>query len=94
MDKAWPAMNWMVCIPSYPKDKACSANWPGEQIIQGSCNKIRPCTIKVDCNLPIRDSRVKNDNFLDFLTEAQRAVHAYANDVGIAGYVQGQKKWK
>lgn|GEM_PF-2144582 len=94
MDNAWPAMNWMVCIPSYPKDKACSANRHGEQIIHGSRNKIRPCIIKVDCDLPIRDSRVANDNFLDFLTEAQRAVHAYANDVGIADYVQGQNKWK
>jgi len=94
MENAWSAMNWMVCIPSYPKDKVCSANRYGEQIIQGSRDKIRPCIIKIDCDMPIRNSRDAYDNFLDFLTEAQRAVHDYANDVGIADYVQGQNKWK
>ncbi|NNB56270.1 hypothetical protein HBN75_19290 [Pseudomonas fragi] len=94
MENAWPAMNWMVCIPSYPKDKVCSANRYGEQVIQGSRDKIRPCIIKIDCDMPIRNSRDGYDNFLDFLTEVQRSVHDYANDVGIADYVQGQNKWK
>lgn len=94
MENAWPAMNWMVCIPSYPKDKVCIANRYGEQIIRGSRDKIRPCIIKIDCDMPIRDSRDAYEKFLDFLTKAQRAVHDYANDVGIANYVQGQNKWK
>lgn len=94
MENAWPAMSWMVCIPSYPKDKVCIANRYGEQIVQGSLQKIRPCIIKIDCDMPIRDSRDAYENFLDFLTKAQRAVHDYANDVGIANYVQGQNKWK
>ncbi|WP_170845975.1 MULTISPECIES: patatin-like phospholipase family protein [unclassified Pseudomonas] len=94
MGDAWSAMRWMVCIPSYPKDKECSANRYGEQIIQGTRDKIRPCIIKIDCDMQIRESRSAYDNFLDFLTEAQRAVHDYSNDVGIADYVQGQNKWK
>lgn len=94
MGNAWSAMRWMVCIPSYPKGKECSANRYGEQIIQETRYKIRPCIIKIDCDMQIRESRSAYDSFLDFLTEAQRAVHDYSNDVGIADYVQGQNKWK
>lgn len=94
LEDGWPGMNWMLCIPSYPKNRECKANRFGEQIVFNTREKVRPCVIKIDCNMPIRNSGKANKHFMEFLTDAYRAVHDYANEVGIADYVQGQNKWK
>lgn len=94
MQNAWPLMQWMACIPVYPQNVDCRANRSGIQMTSRNQKKIRPCIIKIDCDIAIRDSRQAIDNFIDFLTDVQRAVHDYANEVGFADYVQGQNKWK